>query len=220
MLTVLYNISFTNTCVLFHIGDNSATLSKFSTALVHHQSCCLLTYSSHAICSYTISFIYLKLSSLRCITHVIGCDGVILFSSLNRYAAAPQELRTDWDKFTKDYFLNRSSLVSVFLLIDASIPAKKIDLEYASWLGQNQVKVFLYIFSFLSNSSEKKKKREEIQNDVNLDRLSLQHIVNFNHLIFNLFICCFLIIFLSFKCLMDDRSLEILVSNLVFLFQA
>jgi len=31
-------------------------------------------------------------------------------------------------------------LVSVFLLIDASIPAKKIDLEYASWLGQNQVK--------------------------------------------------------------------------------
>lgn len=58
---------------------------------------------------------------------------------LNRYAAAPQELRTDWVKFTKDYFLNRSTLVSVFLLIDASIPAKKIDLEYASWLGQNQV---------------------------------------------------------------------------------
>lgn len=45
----------------------------------------------------------------------------------------------DWEKFTKDYFLNRSTLVSVFLLIDASIPAKKIDLEYASWLGQNQV---------------------------------------------------------------------------------
>lgn len=58
---------------------------------------------------------------------------------LNRYAAAPHEVRTDWDKFTKDYFLNRPTLVSVFLLIDASIPAKKIDLEYASWLGQNQV---------------------------------------------------------------------------------
>ena len=58
---------------------------------------------------------------------------------LDRYAAAPQELRTDWDKFTKDYFLNRPNLVSVFLLIDASIPAKTIDLEYASWLGRNQV---------------------------------------------------------------------------------
>ena len=61
-------------------------------------------------------------------------------SESGRYAAAPQELRTDWVKFTKDYFLNRSTLVSVFLLIDASIPAKKIDLEYASWLGQNQVR--------------------------------------------------------------------------------
>ncbi|KAI4377635.1 hypothetical protein MLD38_015231 [Melastoma candidum] len=59
------------------------------------------------------------------------------------YAAAPQELRTDWDKFTKDYFLNRSTLVAVFLLIDASIPAKKIDLEYASWLGQNQIPMTL-----------------------------------------------------------------------------
>ncbi|KAD5508181.1 hypothetical protein E3N88_15884 [Mikania micrantha] len=55
-----------------------------------------------------------------------------------RYASAPNELRKDWNKFTKDYFINRSTLVSVFLLIDASIPAKKIDLEYASWLGQNQ----------------------------------------------------------------------------------
>ncbi|XVE71063.1 hypothetical protein DITRI_Ditri10aG0120000 [Diplodiscus trichospermus] len=64
---------------------------------------------------------------------------VLLHFFLNRYAAAPQELRTDWSKFTTDYFISRSTLVSVFLLIDASIPAKKIDLEYASWLGQNQV---------------------------------------------------------------------------------
>ena len=64
---------------------------------------------------------------------------MLVLYMLNRYAAAPHELRTDWSKFTKDYFLNRSTLVSVFLLIDASIPAKSIDLEYASWLGQNQV---------------------------------------------------------------------------------
>lgn len=67
---------------------------------------------------------------------IISC---LLVITRNSYAAAPQDLRTDWDKFTKDYFLNRSTLVSVFLLIDASIPAKKIDLEYASWLGENQV---------------------------------------------------------------------------------
>ncbi|KAJ6758483.1 MSS1/TRME-RELATED GTP-BINDING PROTEIN [Salix koriyanagi] len=71
------------------------------------------------------------------------------------YASAPRELRTDWNKFTKNYFLNRSTLVSVFLLIDASIPAKKIDLEYASWLGQNQVPMTL-IFHQMRQAEEEK----------------------------------------------------------------
>ncbi|KAL2517684.1 P-loop containing nucleoside triphosphate hydrolase superfamily protein [Abeliophyllum distichum] len=71
------------------------------------------------------------------------------------YAAAPHEVRIDWHKFTKDYFLNRPTLVSVFLLVDASIPAKKIDLEYASWLGQNQIPMTL-IFT----KCDKRKKRK------------------------------------------------------------
>ncbi|XP_059275203.1 GTP-binding protein At2g22870 [Lycium ferocissimum] len=71
------------------------------------------------------------------------------------YAAAPHEVRTDWAKFTKDYFLNRPTLVSVFLLIDASIPAKKIDLEYASWLGQNKIPMTLV---FTKCDKRKKKK--------------------------------------------------------------
>lgn len=95
-------------------------------------------------------------------------NGICLFRFC-RYAAAPQELRTDWNKFTKDYFLNRSTLVSVFLLIDASIPAKQIDLDYASWLGQNQVMFYLFeelyrrkisnlhIFCFLINTVSFKK---------------------------------------------------------------
>ncbi|CAI0462301.1 unnamed protein product, partial [Linum tenue] len=52
------------------------------------------------------------------------------------------------ERLGKDYFLNRSMLVFVFLLIDASIPAKKIDLEYASWLGQYQVKGEDFLFDF------------------------------------------------------------------------
>lgn len=71
------------------------------------------------------------------------------------YAAAPHEVRVNWGQFTKDYFLNRQSLVSVFLLIDASIPAKKIDLEYASWLGQNQIPMTLI---FTKCDKRKKKK--------------------------------------------------------------
>ncbi|XP_019703272.1 GTP-binding protein At2g22870 [Elaeis guineensis] len=71
------------------------------------------------------------------------------------YAAAPHEVRTNWEKFTKDYFLNRETLVSVLLLIDASIPAKKIDLEYASWLGQNQIPMTL----IFTKCDKRKKKR-------------------------------------------------------------
>ncbi|KAE9459191.1 hypothetical protein C3L33_08905, partial [Rhododendron williamsianum] len=84
-----------------------------------------------------------------------GYESTTYAPTWNRYAAAPQELRIDWAKFTKDYFLNRSSLVSVFLLIDASIPAKPIDLEYASWLGQNQIPMTLI---FTKCDKRKKKK--------------------------------------------------------------
>uniref|UniRef100_A0A0E0FSQ4 EngB-type G domain-containing protein n=1 Tax=Oryza nivara TaxID=4536 RepID=A0A0E0FSQ4_ORYNI len=71
------------------------------------------------------------------------------------YAAAPQEARTNWDEFTRNYFLGRENLVSVFLLVDASIPAKKIDLDYASWLGQNKVPMTLV---FTKCDKRKKKK--------------------------------------------------------------
>ena len=88
---------------------------------------------------------------------------------LNRYASAPHELRTDWAKFTKDYFRNRSTLVSVFLLIDASIPAKKIDLEYASWLGENQVLSFHVMFN-------RKKQRYDYVKWLKWPKLDLQTI--------------------------------------------
>ncbi|CAO1945076.1 unnamed protein product [Urochloa humidicola] len=71
------------------------------------------------------------------------------------YASAPHEARTNWDEFTRNYFLSRENLVSVFLLIDASIPAKKIDLDYASWLGQNKVPMTLV---FTKCDKRKKKK--------------------------------------------------------------
>ncbi|CAJ1973845.1 unnamed protein product [Sphenostylis stenocarpa] len=82
------------------------------------------------------------------------------------YASAPHELRMDWEKFTKDYFLNRSTLVSVFLLIDASIPAKKIDLDYASWLGQNQIPMTII---FTKCDKRKKKKNGGKRPEENVD---------------------------------------------------
>eukprot|EP00252_Welwitschia_mirabilis_P000254 TRINITY_DN10275_c0_g1_i1.p1 TRINITY_DN10275_c0_g1~~TRINITY_DN10275_c0_g1_i1.p1 ORF type:complete len:350 (+),score=36.27 TRINITY_DN10275_c0_g1_i1:125-1174(+) len=70
------------------------------------------------------------------------------------YAVAPANVRTEWNEFTKEYFLNRKNLVSVLLLIDASVPAKKIDIECATWLGQNQIPM-----TFVFTKCDKRKKK-------------------------------------------------------------
>ncbi|CAL4921599.1 unnamed protein product [Urochloa decumbens] len=60
------------------------------------------------------------------------------------FAAASQSARMDWSSFTKGYFLNRDTLVGVLLLIDASIPPQKIDLDCANWLGRNNLSALLF----------------------------------------------------------------------------
>lgn len=62
------------------------------------------------------------------------------------FAKVSDAVKTDWSAFTKGYFLNRDTLVCVLLLIDASVPPQKIDLDCANWLGRNNV---CYIFSVL-----------------------------------------------------------------------
>lgn len=62
-----------------------------------------------------------------------------LIWNLCRFAKVSDAAKTDWSAFTKGYFLNRDTLVCVLLLIDASVPPQKIDLDCANWLGRNNV---------------------------------------------------------------------------------
>ncbi|EPS71550.1 hypothetical protein M569_03211, partial [Genlisea aurea] len=55
------------------------------------------------------------------------------------FANASEAARMDWSSFTKGYFLNRKTLVSVLLLVDASVPPQKIDFDCANWLGRNNI---------------------------------------------------------------------------------
>ncbi|KAB1214929.1 hypothetical protein CJ030_MR5G024503 [Morella rubra] len=55
------------------------------------------------------------------------------------FAKAPDAAQMDWSSFTKGYFLNRDTLVAVLLLVDASVPPQKIDLDCANWLGRNNI---------------------------------------------------------------------------------
>ncbi|GAB2282726.1 hypothetical protein Dimus_017265 [Dionaea muscipula] len=57
------------------------------------------------------------------------------------FASVSQSAKTDWSSFTKGFFLNRETLVAVLLLIDASVPPQKIDLDCANWLGRYHIPI-------------------------------------------------------------------------------
>ncbi|XP_027092898.2 GTP-binding protein At2g22870-like [Coffea arabica] len=81
------------------------------------------------------------------------------------FANAPEAARMDWSAFTKGYFLNRETLVSVLLLVDASVPPQKIDLDCANWLGRNNIPMTL-VFTKCDKMKGGKAKRpdENIRN--------------------------------------------------------
>ncbi|XP_058082890.1 GTP-binding protein At2g22870 [Magnolia sinica] len=81
------------------------------------------------------------------------------------FANAPEAARMVWSSFTKGYFLNRETLVAVLLLIDASIPPQKIDLDCANWLGRNNI-AMTFVFTKCDKMKGGKGKRpdENIRN--------------------------------------------------------
>ncbi|KAL6512883.1 hypothetical protein OROHE_019673 [Orobanche hederae] len=81
------------------------------------------------------------------------------------FANAPESARMDWSAFTKGYFLNRESLVSVLLLIDASVPPQKIDLDCANWLGRNNIPMtFVFTKCDKTKGSKGRRPDENIRN--------------------------------------------------------
>jgi len=97
----------------------------------------------------------------RCINHFVvnkhlGQSGAWYLVDLPGYgyAKTAKEDRLGWNKFTRDYFLQRRSLANVLLLIDASIPPTKIDTGCADWLAESQVP-----FAIVFTKTDKRKKR-------------------------------------------------------------
>ncbi|KAL5556764.1 hypothetical protein UlMin_039000 [Ulmus minor] len=76
------------------------------------------------------------------------------------FAKVSEAARTDWSSFTKGYFLNRDSLVAVLLLIDASVPPQKIDLDCANWLGRNKIPM-TFVFTKCDKMKAAKGKRPD-----------------------------------------------------------
>lgn len=76
------------------------------------------------------------------------------------FAKASEAARMDWSSFTKGYFLNRDTLVAVLLLVDASVPPQKTDLDCANWLGRNNIPL-TFVFTKCDKMKGKGKKPAE-----------------------------------------------------------
>ncbi|KAE8651907.1 hypothetical protein Csa_006522 [Cucumis sativus] len=76
------------------------------------------------------------------------------------FAKVSETARMDWSSFTKGYFMNRDTLVAVLLLIDASVPPQKIDLDCANWLGRNNIPM-TFVFTKCDKMKVSKGKRPD-----------------------------------------------------------
>lgn len=70
------------------------------------------------------------------------------------YATQSKKTRGKWQKRTENYFLNRRTLVSSFVLIDANIPPQSLDVEFVNWLGEHRVP-----FALAFTKTDRKKAR-------------------------------------------------------------
>eukprot|EP00775_Hariotina_reticulata_P003760 gene3760-4019_t len=90
----------------------------------------------------------------RCINHfLINSSWYLVDLPGYGYARTGKQSREEFEQFTKDFFLQRKTLVMVLLLVDSSIPPQTIDLQYAAWLGQRGVP-----FSIVFTKHDKKRK--------------------------------------------------------------
>ncbi|KAG2498912.1 hypothetical protein HYH03_003102 [Edaphochlamys debaryana] len=90
----------------------------------------------------------------KCINHfIINNSWYLVDLPGYGFAKVGQQGRLQFEAFTREYFKGRPSLAMVFLLVDASIPPQKIDLDYANWLTDNEVP-----FTLVFTKADKRRK--------------------------------------------------------------
>ncbi len=57
------------------------------------------------------------------------------------YAKVSKSSRKDWQKFIRDFVLERTQLTCLFVLIDSRHEPQKIDVDFVSWLGSKSVPI-------------------------------------------------------------------------------
>jgi hypothetical protein len=97
-----------------------------------------------------------KQSVLCCVLHFFSLQTTVCFEAYGHchhytlrylvdlpgygYAKASKDTVLNWNSFTRQYFLERDTLVAVLLLVDASIPPMPLDVACAAWFSEGQVR--------------------------------------------------------------------------------
>lgn len=71
------------------------------------------------------------------------------------YAKTSKTNRTVFEKIIKNYIFKSPNLINLFILIDASLPPQKIDLDFINLMGMNQIPLSL-IFTKIDKISKQK----------------------------------------------------------------
>lgn len=71
------------------------------------------------------------------------------------WAQASKTNREKWDAMIRQYLLQRSNIICVFVLIDSRHEAQKVDLEFMQWLAQSSVP-FAIVFTKADKQSKTK----------------------------------------------------------------
>ncbi len=62
------------------------------------------------------------------------------------FAKRSKSERLKWEKMIKKYILNRTNMLTLFVLVDVRIPPQAIDLDFIEWLGMSNIP-FVIVFT-------------------------------------------------------------------------
>jgi len=75
------------------------------------------------------------------------------------FAKVNVKVKKKWRALIEQYLLRRTHLMCAFLLIDSTLPAQKIDIEFMNWMGRNRIPfaiVFTKVDRIKGESAENK----------------------------------------------------------------
>ena len=80
------------------------------------------------------------------------------------FAKTSKDNRSKFETIIYDYCKKRETLVCLFILIDSRLPLQKIDYEFMSWCGENEIP-----FSIIYTKADKNSKAELARNIKNIE---------------------------------------------------